>query len=106
MQPDCGALVVTTINRTVAALALAIVGAEYVARIVPAGTHEWAKFVRPSEIRDCLTPRGMLVTEWAGFAYNPLLGRWSSTDSLAVNYGMIARRRPPQSASVAEAPLA
>jgi len=86
--------VITTLNRSLSAFALAIVGAEYVTRLVPTGTHEWAKFVRPSEIRDVLASKGTIVTEMTGLQYNPLLGRWGFCDSLAVNYGVIARRRP------------
>jgi len=93
MKPE-GALVITTLNRSLSAFALAIVGAEYVTRLVPTGTHEWAKFVRPSEIRDVLASKGAMVTEMTGLQYNPLLGRWGFCDSLAVNYGVIARRRP------------
>ena len=88
-----GVMLVATLNRTAKAFALAIVGAEYVLGWLPRGTHDWRKFVRPSELAAALRPAGGRVTELFGLAYNPLSGRWSETRDLAVNY--VAVVRPP-----------
>jgi 2-polyprenyl-6-hydroxyphenyl methylase/3-demethylubiquinone-9 3-methyltransferase len=87
-----GALVATTINRTAPAFALAILAAEYVLRIVPAGTHEWAKFVTPEELAAALAQCGMAQEAVQGFAYSPLAKEWSRTDSTLINYGLVARK--------------
>ena len=81
----------TTINRSAAAFALAVLAAEYVARLVPPGTHEWAKFVTPDEARAYLAEAGLTAVEACGMAFNPLTGRWSIVESTAVNYAIIAR---------------
>ena len=81
-----GALFVATINRTPQAFALAIVGAEYVLRWLPRGTHSWSKFVRPSEVAAALRPTGLELREFAGMSYNPLRDAWSAGRDLGVNY--------------------
>ena len=81
-----GALMVATINRTPQAFALAIVGAEYVLRWLPRGTHRWSKFVRPSEVAAALRPTGLDLREFAGMSYNPLADRWRVGRDLSVNY--------------------
>jgi 2-polyprenyl-6-hydroxyphenyl methylase / 3-demethylubiquinone-9 3-methyltransferase len=67
-----GSLFVSTLNRTSAAFALAIVGAEYLAGIVPKGTHEYAKFIRPSELAACLRDTEFELQDLQGLQYNPL----------------------------------
>ena len=81
-----GAMVVATLNRTVKAYALAIVGAEYVLGWLPPGTHDWHKFVTPPELTARLAKGGVKVTEMTGVVYNPLSDRWSLGRDLAVNY--------------------
>lgn len=88
-----GRLIVTTINRTPASFALAIMAAEYVLRIVPAGTHEWAKFVKPEELEEYLRPCGMEISELRGLRYNPIKDDWSFCSDLGVNYAAIATKR-------------
>lgn len=85
VKPD-GLLTVATLNRTPQAYLLAIVGAEYVMRWLPRGTHDWRKFVRPAELAAALRPHGGQVREFTGVAYNPLSDSWRVTDDLAVNY--------------------
>jgi 2-polyprenyl-6-hydroxyphenyl methylase/3-demethylubiquinone-9 3-methyltransferase len=81
-----GALIAATLNRTLKSLALGKVGAEYVLRWVPAGTHDWRKFVRPSEMVRALRANGLQVARLSGISYNVFLDRWEVTDDLAVNY--------------------
>ncbi len=81
-----GALVLATLNRTLKSLALAKVGAEYILRWVPAGTHDWNKFVRPSELANGLRPHGMTLQAMKGMSFNPLKGEWSLGSDTDVNY--------------------
>ena len=81
-----GAVFCATINRTPKAFALAIVGAEYVLRWLPRGTHQWQKFVRPSELAAGLRTGGVTVGEITGVIYNPISDRWRLGDDLGVNY--------------------
>ncbi len=81
-----GVTVYSTINRTLKSLALAKIGAEYVLRWLPAGTHDWRKFVRPSELAGELRRNGLTVEEIAGVVYNPVNGKWTLGRDLDVNY--------------------
>ncbi|CAJ2634086.1 unnamed protein product [Trifolium pratense] len=83
--PD-GATVISTINRSMRAYATAIVAAEYILRWLPMGTHEWSKFLTPEELVLILQRAGIKVEEMAGFAYNPVTGRWSLSDDISVNF--------------------
>jgi 2-polyprenyl-6-hydroxyphenyl methylase/3-demethylubiquinone-9 3-methyltransferase len=91
---DCGRLVApggiviaATLNRTAKAFALAIVGAEYVMRWLPRGTHDWRKFVKPSEMVAGLEAGGIEMAELTGVVFNPLAGAWSRHPrDLDVNY--------------------
>lgn len=87
-----GLMIVATINRTTKAFALAIVGAEYVLRWLPAGTHEFDKFVKPSEIERALTASGMMVRAPQGVSFNPISDQWRLSKDTKVNYLMIATR--------------
>ncbi|AMW35605.1 bifunctional 2-polyprenyl-6-hydroxyphenol methylase/3-demethylubiquinol 3-O-methyltransferase UbiG [Haematospirillum jordaniae] len=86
-----GMLVGATINRTIRSMLLAKIGAEYILRWLPKGTHDWDKFVKPSEFAAGLRRGGMEVTDLRGMSYNPLSGDWSITDDLSVNYLLIAK---------------
>ena len=88
-----GLLVVATLNRTPKAFALAIVGAEWVLRWLPRGTHDWRKFVRPSELARELRRNGLSLAEIRGVTYSPLGDRWSLSDDTDVNY-MLAAKKP------------
>lgn len=81
-----GSIVMSTLNRTPRAFALAIVGAEYLLRWVPRGSHRWNKFVRPAELARDLRQAGARTTDISGMAYDPLGDRWSLSDDVAVNY--------------------
>ena len=81
-----GTVILSTLNRTPRAFALAIVGAEYVLRWVPRGTHRWARFVRPAELARDLRHAGGRVVDLTGLVYRPLSDRWSTSPDLSVNY--------------------
>ena len=86
-----GVLIVATINRTAASFALAKVGAEYVLRWLPRGTHQWRAFVRPSEVAAAVRPSGLAVREVTGVRPDPLRGGWTLTPDPRVNYMLVAR---------------
>jgi 2-polyprenyl-6-hydroxyphenyl methylase/3-demethylubiquinone-9 3-methyltransferase len=81
-----GAMALSTLNRTLKSLALAKVAAEYILRWVPAGTHDWQKFVRPSELADGLRPHGVEITDLQGIGYQLGADQWSLARDLDVNY--------------------
>ncbi len=87
-----GAMALSTVNRTWKSLALAKVLAEYVLRWLPAGTHDWNKFVKPSELAHGLRRHGVEVGDLAGLAYNPLADVWYPTRNLDVNYLVFATK--------------
>jgi 2-polyprenyl-6-hydroxyphenyl methylase/3-demethylubiquinone-9 3-methyltransferase len=81
-----GAAVVATLNRTLKAFLLAKVGAEYVLRWLPAGTHDWRKFVRPSEMAAGLRRGGLVLNELAGMSYDIATDSWKLGRDIDVNY--------------------
>ncbi len=81
-----GLFVGATLNRTAKCWALAVVGAEYILRWLPKGTHDWHKFVRPSEFAAMLRGCDVDVRRMAGMAYSPLTDSWRETENLDVNY--------------------
>lgn len=87
-----GLMIVATLNRTLRALALAKIGAEYVLRWVPAGTHDWRKFLKPEEIAGFLEGHPYDVEGPFGVAYDPLSGRWSLSSDSGINYMMTVAR--------------
>jgi 2-polyprenyl-6-hydroxyphenyl methylase / 3-demethylubiquinone-9 3-methyltransferase len=87
-----GMMFVSTINRTMKAMALAIVGAEYVLRWLPKGTHQYEKLVRPEELEKPLIASGMQVDERTGVFFNPLMNQWNLSKDMDVNYMMLATR--------------
>jgi 2-polyprenyl-6-hydroxyphenyl methylase/3-demethylubiquinone-9 3-methyltransferase len=89
-----GLLFVSTINRTMKAYALAIVGAEYLLRWLPRGTHDWNKFVTPEEIGDALAQTGLTETGRSGVVYDPLLDAWRLSRDCDVNYMMVFAAPP------------
>jgi 2-polyprenyl-6-hydroxyphenyl methylase/3-demethylubiquinone-9 3-methyltransferase len=81
---------VSTINRNPKSFLFAIVGAEYVLRLLPKGTHEWQKFIRPSEMSDFLRHAGLDVSDLTGMTYNPLTKVYRLGRDVDVNYMMHA----------------
>ncbi|MEM1305974.1 MAG: bifunctional 2-polyprenyl-6-hydroxyphenol methylase/3-demethylubiquinol 3-O-methyltransferase UbiG [Pseudomonadota bacterium] len=88
-----GLLIMSTINRTAKAYALAIIGAEYVLGWLDRGTHDWSKFVTPRELTNALEQAGLSVDSRTGLTLDPMTARWQTSDDLDVNY-MLAARRP------------
>ena len=79
-----GVMVVSTMNRTWRSLAMAKIGAEYVLRLLPVGTHDWRKFITPAELGQYAAAAGLRVTDVAGMV--PGLGGWRESRDMAVNY--------------------
>jgi 2-polyprenyl-6-hydroxyphenyl methylase/3-demethylubiquinone-9 3-methyltransferase len=89
-----GLMFVATINRTLKAAALAIVGAEYVLRWLPRGTHQYEKLVRPEEIETPLGIGHMSVIERTGVFFNPIQNQWALSKDMDVNYMLLAEKKP------------
>jgi 2-polyprenyl-6-hydroxyphenyl methylase/3-demethylubiquinone-9 3-methyltransferase len=87
-----GLFFAATLNRTLKSFALAIVGAEYVLRWLPRGTHQWNKFVTPEELETAIEDAGLSVTGERGVIYNPLADRWQLSSDMDVNYMLVAAR--------------
>jgi 2-polyprenyl-6-hydroxyphenyl methylase/3-demethylubiquinone-9 3-methyltransferase len=85
-----GMMVVSTLNRNWKSFALAIVGAEYVLRWLPRGTHQWDKFVTPDELAKHLLDNRLVVAEETGVVYSPFADKWSLSSDLDVNYMVVA----------------
>ena len=89
-----GLMFVATLNRTLKAFGLAIIGAEYVLGWLPRGTHQWEKFVTPQELTSALRAADMRVKDRAGVVYNPLADQWRRSRDTDVNYMVVAEKNP------------
>ena len=87
-----GIMIVATLNRTLKALVMAKIGAEYVLRWLPAGTHDWSKFLKPEEIRGFLDGAPVAVQGPFGVMYNPLADSWRLGPDVTMNYMMTVTR--------------
>jgi 2-polyprenyl-6-hydroxyphenyl methylase / 3-demethylubiquinone-9 3-methyltransferase len=87
-----GLMILSTINRTLKAYALVIIGAELILRWLPAGTHNWARFVTPDELRRALKDAGLTPIDVTGMVYNPLADEWRLARDSDVNYFATAAR--------------
>jgi 2-polyprenyl-6-hydroxyphenyl methylase/3-demethylubiquinone-9 3-methyltransferase len=85
-----GMMVVSTLNRNWKSFALAIVGAEYILRWLPRGTHQWEKFVTPDELAKYLLDNRLTITEQTGVVYSPFTDKWTLSSDTDVNYMVIA----------------
>ena len=81
-----GLVIFSTLNRTLKSYAIAIVGAEYVMRWLPVGTHEWKKFLTPGELGGYMRETGLTLGDISGMSFNPIAWSWSLSQDLAVNY--------------------
>jgi len=87
-----GLMFVASLNRTLKAWALAVIGAEYILRWLPKGTHDWHKFPKPQELRAMLQKDGLTVIGETGVTYNPLADKWGLSRDMDVNFMLLARR--------------
>lgn len=87
-----GSVYFSTLNRNAKAFAFAIVGAEYVLRLLPKGTHEYARFIKPSELSAWCREAGLDVRSMRGMSYNPLTRRYAMGNDTSVNYLMACMR--------------
>lgn len=92
MVRDGGAMALATLNRTPKAFLMGIVGAEYVLRWLPRGTHRWSQFVRPSELARALRANGIEVADMTGLSYDVLTGDWRLAPDVSVNYMMFGTK--------------
>ncbi|NBP72598.1 MAG: bifunctional 2-polyprenyl-6-hydroxyphenol methylase/3-demethylubiquinol 3-O-methyltransferase UbiG, partial [Alphaproteobacteria bacterium] len=92
LMADRGAIVLATLNRTPKSFAFGIVGAEYIMRWLPRGTHDWKKFVRPSELARALRRNRVAVDDISGLTFNPLNGAWRISGDVSVNYVLFGTR--------------
>ena len=81
-----GLMFTATLNRTITSYIKAIVGAEYILRWLPIGTHDWNKFLRPEELEKKLSIENFKTIEVKGLVFNPLNSKWKKSDNLSVNY--------------------
>jgi 2-polyprenyl-6-hydroxyphenyl methylase/3-demethylubiquinone-9 3-methyltransferase len=87
-----GMMIAATINRTMKSLLLAKIGAEYVLRWLPRGTHRWDKFVTPAELEAALKKAGLNVVDERGVVFRVLSGAWALSEDMDVNYMLSAAR--------------
>ena len=86
------AILIATLNRTPKSFAFGIVGAEYIMRWLPRGTHNWRKFIRPSELAGALRRNCVVIEEIAGLSFNPFTNAWRVSDDVSVNYVIFGRK--------------
>jgi 2-polyprenyl-6-hydroxyphenyl methylase / 3-demethylubiquinone-9 3-methyltransferase len=87
-----GTVVFSTLNRTAAAYLFGVIGAEYMLRLLPRGTHDYRRFIRPSELAAWVRQAGMEVLQLRGLSYNPVTRQARLTQSVSINYLMQCRR--------------
>jgi 2-polyprenyl-6-hydroxyphenyl methylase/3-demethylubiquinone-9 3-methyltransferase len=88
-----GLLFISTINLTIKSFAEAIVAAEYILKFVPKGTHEWNKFLKPSEIVEIASELNVSLVDLSGYKLNPITNQWSLSDDSSVNYIMCFKKK-------------
>ena len=81
-----GLMFTPTLNRSLMSYVKAIIGAEYILRWLPIGTHDWNKFLKPEELEQLLQNEKFSTVDIKGLEFNPILGRWKQSDNLSVNY--------------------
>jgi len=86
LTKDTGGFGFSTLNKTLASLLLAKIGAEYIANIVPKGTHDWRKFLRPKKLKSMLSDAGFRPEDVKGLAPSPLRREWTTARVTAINY--------------------
>ena len=87
-----GLMFTATLNRSLMAYLKAIIGAEYILRWLPIGTHDWNKFVKPEELEKKLTDLNFTITSLTGLTFNPIFQEWKKTKDMSVNYIITAKK--------------
>ena len=87
-----GMLVMSTLNRTLKAYGLAILGAEYLLRWLPRGTHDWNRFLTPDELKALITRNGLKIVDETGVVFHPLADEWRKSPDMGINYIVLAER--------------
>ena len=87
-----GIMFTATLNRTLTSYIKAIVGAEYVLRWLPIGTHDWNKFIKPEELEKKITDLNFSIINLTGLSFNPFFKEWKRTNDLSVNYILVAQK--------------
>ena len=81
-----GLMFVATINKTLKSYLFAIIGAEYILRWLPIGTHEWEKFIKPDDLKNILSKFDMTMIKTDGVKFNPIIDKWSLSKDTSINY--------------------
>jgi len=81
-----GLMFVATINKTLKSYLFAIIGAEYILRWLPIGTHEWERFIKPDDLKNILSKFDMTMIKTDGVKFNPILDKWSLSKDTSINY--------------------
>ncbi len=81
-----GLMFIATLNQTLKSYVFAIIGAEYILRWLPIGTHDWNKFVKPEELEQKFTNLNLSIIDVCGLEFNPLMRKWKQSKNLSVNY--------------------
>ena len=81
-----GIMFTATLNRTFTSYIKAIIGAEYILRWLPIGTHDWNKFFKPEEIKEKISRLDFKIDEVKGLEFNPITQKWKNSENLSVNY--------------------
>jgi len=92
LKPN-GIMFTATINRTLTSYVKAIVGAEYILRWLPIGTHDWNKFVKPEELEKKLIDLKFSIKNLTGLSFNPFFQKWKRTQDVSVNYILVAEKK-------------
>jgi 2-polyprenyl-6-hydroxyphenyl methylase/3-demethylubiquinone-9 3-methyltransferase len=87
-----GLMFTATLNRTARSWALAVIGAEYVLRWLPRGTHDWSKFLTPEEVTAQLRRNGLKVIDQTGVVFHPIADEWRISSDMGINYMVLAER--------------
>ena len=87
-----GIMFTATLNRTFISYIKAIIGAEYVLRWLPIGTHDWNKFIKPEELESFLVEEKFSTLDIKGLKFNPILNKWKRSNDLSVNYIICSKK--------------
>ena len=87
-----GIMFTATLNRTLTSYIKAIIGAEYILRWLPVGTHDWNKFIKPEELEKKLVEQKFKTLDIKGLNFNPVLNKWKRSENLSVNYIICSKK--------------